>query len=27
MKTIVSSVSKEVWITGDGPTVLIGERI
>jgi len=27
MKTIVSSVSKEVWIIGDGPTVLIGERI
>jgi 5-methyltetrahydrofolate--homocysteine methyltransferase len=27
MKTLVSSVSKEVWITGDGPTVLIGERI
>jgi 5-methyltetrahydrofolate--homocysteine methyltransferase len=27
MKTVVSSVSKEVWITGDGPTVLIGERI
>jgi 5-methyltetrahydrofolate--homocysteine methyltransferase len=27
MKTLVSSVSKEVWITDDGPTVLIGERI
>jgi 5-methyltetrahydrofolate--homocysteine methyltransferase len=27
MKTIVSGVSKEVWITDDGPTVLIGERI
>jgi 5-methyltetrahydrofolate--homocysteine methyltransferase len=27
MKTVVSGVSKEVWITGDGPTVLIGERI
>jgi len=27
MKTGVSSVSKEVWITEDGPTVLIGERI
>ena len=27
MKTVVSSVSKEVWITDDGPTVLIGERI
>jgi 5-methyltetrahydrofolate--homocysteine methyltransferase len=27
MKTIVSGVSKEVRITGDGPTVLIGERI
>ena len=27
MKTVVSGVSKEVWINGDGPTVLIGERI
>jgi len=27
MKTGVSSVSKEVWITDRGPTVLIGERI
>lgn len=27
MKTVVSGVSKEVWITGDGPTVMIGERI
>lgn len=27
MKTVVSGVSKEVWITDDGPTVLIGERI
>ena len=27
MKTLVSGASKEVWITGDGPTVLIGERI
>jgi 5-methyltetrahydrofolate--homocysteine methyltransferase len=27
MKTRVSSASREVWITGDGPTVLIGERI
>jgi len=27
MKTGVSGVSKEVWITDRGPTVLIGERI
>ena len=27
MRTVVSGVSKEVWITDDGPTVLIGERI
>jgi 5-methyltetrahydrofolate--homocysteine methyltransferase len=27
MKTVVSGVSKEVWVTGDGPTVLVGERI
>jgi 5-methyltetrahydrofolate--homocysteine methyltransferase len=27
MKTVLSGVSKEVWITDDGPTVLIGERI
>jgi 5-methyltetrahydrofolate--homocysteine methyltransferase len=27
MKTVVSGVSKEVWINGDGPTVLVGERI
>jgi 5-methyltetrahydrofolate--homocysteine methyltransferase len=27
MKTGVSGISKEVWITDDGPTVLIGERI
>ena len=27
MRTIVSGVSKEVCITGDGPTMLIGERI
>jgi 5-methyltetrahydrofolate--homocysteine methyltransferase len=27
MKTVVSGISKEVWINGDGPTVLIGERI
>jgi len=27
MKTVVSAVSKEVWITDGGPTVLIGERI
>jgi 5-methyltetrahydrofolate--homocysteine methyltransferase len=27
MKTVVSGVSKEVWITDGGPTVLIGERI
>lgn len=27
MKTHVSGVSKEVWITDDGPTVLFGERI
>jgi 5-methyltetrahydrofolate--homocysteine methyltransferase len=27
MKTVISSVSKEVWITDSGPTVLIGERI
>jgi 5-methyltetrahydrofolate--homocysteine methyltransferase len=27
MKTVVSGVSKEVWITDGGPTMLIGERI
>ncbi len=27
MKTRVSGVSREVWITDDGPTVLIGERV
>lgn len=27
MRTVVSGVSREVWITDDGPTVLIGERI
>jgi 5-methyltetrahydrofolate--homocysteine methyltransferase len=27
MKTFVSSISKQLWITDDGPTVLIGERI
>src|SRR5512136_79884 len=27
MRTGVSGVSKEVWITDDGPTMLIGERI
>jgi 5-methyltetrahydrofolate--homocysteine methyltransferase len=27
MKTVVSGVSKEAWITADGPTVLIAERI
>ena len=27
MRTVVSGVSTEVWITDDGPTALIGERI
>jgi len=27
MRTVLSGVSKEVCVTGDGPTVLIGERI